>query len=1446
MSQPSRLSSGSLVQRRLAALGAIRLEEDDLAGVAQSYAPGETIFGDVARDLVANGWSIYPQEIYGDRRLPGKVPGRHSRTEVIKWRENHRLDERLPTPEALEEWIRWCPALNVACVLGRGSGDAFSIDVDVLDELLSFDIRRLAEDILGPTPLRRVGNAPKVALFFRWAVPEEAQKLQRTAFKFRDESGRGREQGLDILNYAKSVTIYGRHHKTGRNFSWEAGTPLTTRPQDLPAVTAEDVQRFIDAVDVLHPFARGAGFQAGEVVLEFDETTQLTVPRRRRSADGAANWVEDADGKIADGREEYLRHLAWTIVPMNAEAALAEGGLERLTAIVVEQFQQNALIDGKWASRLLFEARGKVRFTIDKLRRGEIKPWTPERKRPGRVIGRAAVAPRAAAPRASRDALSFLPKPAASLDPSKAQGRTALPISVSAGVEGAAEARALRPDRTATGSVVTSGIQTVLKQFFDAIYQPVEQRRAPLTLIQAPTGAGKTSQTLEFIAKDGTERPDPDVTDGFLGPRVAEDYEYLDENGDKVVGRCPIVFMLPTYANIEELRQRAHILGLDPRAASSDLRREAAELGLIEEDAAEARLAELVGQARNLKLRCMIYKGKIQAGCAMRDKVELAAQAGIGTAGFCSSESGAGLERTTKYCEFHPAVNQQEPCPAIEQRYRIREMDVVFLPHAFFALPLPPELQHVRAVIADERVHHLFLHTDRFELGILRKERPTPKLTKKERDAGIDPETILEGRRQAVDVVMDALVARSADDPVAALMRFPEAGEWVKCAVRCCSTAFDVGRLITPELDLDQVAEICSRPTGLGIKQEHRFWQIVAERLEAANVDRVHRELSEARRLPWERRLQEIETELAGAEPASENERVLLEEQENLTKDLRMLVWRDRAKGPRDMRIQRVEERATDGSARYYVRISWRTEPNWIDKPLLLLDASAQPEIIARIWTRSGEDDRQAEVAVVRDLNVRVVAIADSTYATSKLLPGRGATPAVAQDCARRLAKVRRAISLISAMYGHSRVVAGATMKARRLINTGWKSPENVDWMHYGAVRGLDFAKHHDAAISFGRLEPPVWVVDGVVAALTYDEDAPEEPFDGNGNGLDAQGNALRLPPDDMIVHMRSGHDVRIEVPRYPGKWARMVQRQYREEEQSQFLGRLRPVYRSGEASTWFCFSSVMPEGLYVDDILHIDDIADERALPGLGSDWLLVELVRRTGVIDAALGAKLAGDLFADEASLRDLMERKGFDPAKGTDMRREAWGFVPVLYAWNGTRRWAYVRGDVADPPAHLVELARTYLGRDIEILGAKAGPIDTDAFRAANDGRWPTVFDAVHLETGEDGSHVLHEETHRRFRTRGRVPDKVDDALGSLYEREALEQHLMDRSAADIMRYVAHEWWLKRSSAGPSGGYKTFDQKPICYPFENKGQPVPLDAHKALQAIDHMHAAMADEGL
>ena len=55
-------------------------------------------------------------------------------------------------------------------------------------------------------------------------------------------------------------------------------------------------------------------------------------------------------------------------------------------------------------------------------------------------------------------------------------------------------------------------------------------------------------------------------------------------------------------------------------------------------------------------------------------------------------------------------------CEAIRQRDIIQEHDLIFTPHPFMHLSIPEPLTHVRAVIADERIHHLFLHTAEFPL----------------------------------------------------------------------------------------------------------------------------------------------------------------------------------------------------------------------------------------------------------------------------------------------------------------------------------------------------------------------------------------------------------------------------------------------------------------------------------------------------------------------------------------------------------------------------------------------------------------------------------------------------------------------------------------------------------------------------------------------------------
>jgi hypothetical protein len=92
-------------------------------GTELMYAPGESLFGKVAQGMVRLGWSVFPQE-RSDRRMPGRMRG-----EVIKWQSEHQLADHLPTPTALRDWVRECSTLNVAAVMGAGSGGAWALDM---------------------------------------------------------------------------------------------------------------------------------------------------------------------------------------------------------------------------------------------------------------------------------------------------------------------------------------------------------------------------------------------------------------------------------------------------------------------------------------------------------------------------------------------------------------------------------------------------------------------------------------------------------------------------------------------------------------------------------------------------------------------------------------------------------------------------------------------------------------------------------------------------------------------------------------------------------------------------------------------------------------------------------------------------------------------------------------------------------------------------------------------------------------------------------------------------------------------------------------------------------------------------------------------------------------------------------------------------------------------
>ncbi len=1297
------------------------------------YKAHEAIFGAVARDMVAKGWSIFPQEMDNSRR-PGSVilPG-YNRPQMIRWADEHKLSTQRPTKKVLDQWIGQCGHLNVAVVLGKASGCTFIVDIDVVEETLSRQIQELAVQFFGETPLRRVGNWPKMALVYRRSEEDEVDsRSPKFIPQTNPENPEGTDQGLEIISTGKAFTFYGKHYRTGRYFNWLKGTPQTVGPDEVPIVTSKQVNDFMDAVDSIRQFNKVTSHDGTATTWEWDPDAQIHIPKVR-SAGGAMDWTEDSEGKISDGREAYLTKLAYRIVTANPSIAVkpnASGGKElndvginTLAKTVIEQFEATTVSSSRWGRKTLENtARDKVRRVAIKLVSGDVQPHVPRRSDDGQYIQTQATTYMVPQPRKPGvDNLSFLPAfvdpTVEGFDPNKPNQRRPVRIEVVDAtpeeIEARRKEREIEENRKRIADSVSTGLGEAFDIFWNEVYD-TERSSSRVHILKAPTGAGKTSRGIARIAED---------------PRTKEDFVTRDENGSLTnMGRAPILVLMPTYSNIEELRHRAKILNLDGELSDHELRQQAQNMGLIHEDDLPAKLAELRRDAKNAGIETLIYQGKIRAGCKMKERVEMAMAAGLGSSGFCKGEvETAEIDAKTGYpmreevhCDYYFDYHRDgsnRKCPAIQQIEDIAKAHVVFMPHAFLALSIPKELENVRAVVADERIHHLFLHTTTFDLGVFHSLRRPPKLNKQEQESGKDPEEFVKDRQDAIDVAVEAL--KKGDCPVEALLNEPRIDasmtpislKWVEAARRSCGASFEKSSgidPINPQISDEKLRELCEQPTGKFVREEYRFWQIIEERLTA-------------------RRDELLDANLRQIDPQS-------------AKALKKTT------GNREMRIQFVQDQLEDGKVREQVRISWRTEPNWIDKPLLLLDASAAPEMIEKIWC--GKEVKVHDIAAA--LNVRVVAVADRTYSNASVVAKPTATPREKLQSARLLNNIRKAITVTSSLYGWSRVVLGGSILVRRVINKDWAGPSNTDWCHFGAMRGLDFAKYHEAALSVGRMELPVRTIDGLVAALTYDDDEPEVPFDKYGTGKNDHGGPLMVPTGVQRVKLRSGHDVVMPVPMFPGKWGRMIQRQYREEELLQFLGRLRPVYREGEPPIWFNLSSVIPEEVIVDDIINMDDLLRRGR-----SEPAIFEAMRRSdGIIEPSIALAQMDDHFDTLDVVKRFMKTEGLNPETGEIAARLGWGIVAVSFNRpDGTPGFAFLRADIDDPEAALRNVFKTVLRQKITKV------------RKVSQSRGKTM-------------------------ARGRNPDTIEGELGTLEVRRDNERDRADETALYALKTTQPE--------------------------------------------------------
>ncbi|KAA5611836.1 bifunctional DNA primase/polymerase [Rhodovastum atsumiense] len=360
------------------------------------YQQGESIFGLHGRALVARGWSVFPQEV--DGRRPGRVF-----QQTIKWAEDHHLRDCLPAPDVLDLWCGHCATLNVACVFGPASGNAFAVDIDCMDEVRSNAIMELAEEHLGPTTFMREGRAPKLALLYRTTPGDMPPSFSRN-FEARDGFGRPEKSGdgLEILSSGKLITIYGRHHKTGRYFQWMSPTaqPLTAGPEALPLVTSEQVATFLEAVADKFPFWHGTSAPAAWV--QGDASVHGVRGARMRGG----SYPRNEDGLVFEGRDGFMRDLVLRIVadasnwPGEPKEHGADAGLFAAFCEAVESsFREGAVIDGRWARERDLKATiaEKVSRTMRNVASGHLRTYFAGPALPAAVPGQALPAQMSAA-----------------------------------------------------------------------------------------------------------------------------------------------------------------------------------------------------------------------------------------------------------------------------------------------------------------------------------------------------------------------------------------------------------------------------------------------------------------------------------------------------------------------------------------------------------------------------------------------------------------------------------------------------------------------------------------------------------------------------------------------------------------------------------------------------------------------------------------------------------------------------------------------------------------------------------------------------------------------------------------------------------------------------------------------------------------------------------------
>jgi hypothetical protein len=233
-------------------------------------------------------------------------------------------EQKLDTNRAeIALWGKLFPDASNTGILTRSTP---CIDIDILNPEAAEAIEELARERFEERGffLVRIGRAPKRAVLLRTDKP--FKKIARSLVSpCSSEVG---PEKIELLADGQQVVAFGVHPDTGKPYSWHGGEPGKIKWEDLPYVSADEAQKFVeDAQQLL----------VSEFGYEPLASRQKEKPNGEAAGGGSHDW-QWLVSAILEGRElhDSVCALAAKLVASGmadgAAANLIRGCLERSSA----------------------------------------------------------------------------------------------------------------------------------------------------------------------------------------------------------------------------------------------------------------------------------------------------------------------------------------------------------------------------------------------------------------------------------------------------------------------------------------------------------------------------------------------------------------------------------------------------------------------------------------------------------------------------------------------------------------------------------------------------------------------------------------------------------------------------------------------------------------------------------------------------------------------------------------------------------------------------------------------------------------------------------------------------------------------------------------------------------------------------------------------------------